>query len=124
VNCLAQGIDAGILIQQNLYAGNMKGKQMFSVPFLLLFIALAVNVGFSWNWKAIIFSLPGAMLIVMGQKTVFGHRKRGDYTMQNEGQANPYHLVRVYSWGEVFFMIGWIMICLGMSLPTAHLDFP
>ena len=33
--CLLQGVDAGILIQQNLYAGNMKGKNMFSLPFVL-----------------------------------------------------------------------------------------
>merc|ERR1711865_468742 len=116
-NCVLQGIDAGILIQQNLYAGNMAGKQKFSMPFLLLFIALAVNIGQTWGWKAIAMSLPGAILIILGQKTVFGHRKRGDYTMQNTGKANPFEFVRVYSWGEVFFMMGWILICLGMSLP-------
>jgi len=117
VNCLLQGVDAGILIQQNLYAGNMGGKQKFSLPFLLLFIILAVNIGQSWSWTGIRLSLPGAILIILGQKTVFGDRKRGDYTMQNQGKANPYQSVKVYSWGEVFFMVGWILICLGMSLP-------
>mmetsp|Transcript_71582 Transcript_71582/g.128868 ORF Transcript_71582/g.128868 Transcript_71582/m.128868 type:complete len:521 (-) Transcript_71582:74-1636(-) len=117
-NCVLQGIDAGILIQQNLYAGNMAGKSFYSVPFLLLFIALAINIGFTNHWHAILLSLPGALLIVAGQKTVFGARKRGDYTMQNPGKANPYDSVFVYSWGEVFFMMGWILICLGLSLPT------
>merc|ERR1712154_296877 len=46
VNCVLQGVDAGILIQQNLYASNMSGKNFWSVPFLLLFIALATNIGF------------------------------------------------------------------------------
>jgi len=117
VNCILQGIVAGILIQQNLYAGNMAGKNKFSVPFVLLFLALAINVGSSWGWRNLDLSLPGALLIIVGQKTVFGHRKRGDYTMQNEGKANPYPGVRVYSWGEVFFMMGWILISLGMSMP-------
>jgi hypothetical protein len=117
VNSILQGIDAGILIQQNLYAGNAKGKMKFSLPFVMLFLALAMNVGMHWQWRALAFSLPGAALIVMGQKTVFGDRKRGDYTMQNDGKANPYDKVRVYSWGEVFFMIGWILICWGMALP-------
>ena len=70
-----------------------------------------------WGWKALFLSLPGAMLIILGQKTVFGDRRRGDYTMQNGGRANPYEKVLVYSWGEVFFMMGWILICWGAAMP-------
>eukprot|EP00930_Biecheleria_cincta_P004318 TRINITY_DN10522_c0_g1_i2.p1 TRINITY_DN10522_c0_g1~~TRINITY_DN10522_c0_g1_i2.p1 ORF type:complete len:519 (+),score=90.15 TRINITY_DN10522_c0_g1_i2:107-1558(+) len=116
-NCILQGLDAGILIQQNLYAGNAHGKQMFSLPFVILFMALAINIGSRWNWLALALSLPGAILIILGQKTVFGARKRGDYTMQNNGKANPYDQVFVYSWGEVFFMMGWILICWGEAMP-------
>jgi len=116
--CMLQGVDAGILIQQNLYAGNAAGKKMWSLPFVLLFIALAINTGTRWGWRGIFFAVPGAILIILGQKTVFGARKRGDYTMQNEGKANPYENVFVYSWGEVLFMMGWILICWGMSFPT------
>merc|ERR1719203_508457 len=117
LNCMAQGIDAGILIQSNLYAGNMAGKNKFSVPFLLMFIVLAINIGSTWGWKTLALSLPGAILIVLGQKTVFGARRRGDYTMKNGGKANPYDQVFVYSWGEVFFMAGWLLICWGASMP-------
>ena len=117
VNCVIQGLDAGILIQQNLYAGNMEGKNKYSLPFVFLFITLALNIGSHWGWKALGLSLPGALLIILGQKTVFGDRRRGDYTMQNSGRANPYEKVLVYSWGEVFFMMGWILICWGASLP-------
>jgi hypothetical protein len=117
VSCLLQGVDAGILIQQNLYAGNIEGKMKFSKPFVLLFMLLAINIGASASWLNLILSLPGAILIILGQKTVFGARKRGDYTMQNNGKANPYNQVFVYSWGEVFFMMGWILICWGMSMP-------
>ena len=116
-NCVIQGVDAGILIQQNLYAGNMEGKNKYSLPFVFLFITLALNIGSHWGWKALGLSLPGALLIILGQKTVFGDRRRGDYTMQNGGRANPYEKVLVYSWGEVFFMMGWILICWGASLP-------
>lgn len=121
INCILQGVDAGILIQANLYAGNAAGKKFWSIPFLLMFIVLAFNIGihgFSLpGMSNIALSLPGAILIVLGQKTVFGDRKRGDYTMQNEGKANPYDKVLVYSWGEVFFMMGWILICWGASMP-------
>ena len=117
LNCVLQGVDAGILIQANLYAGNMAGKSKFSKPFVLLFVSLAINIGYSAGWFGLALSLPGAILVILGQKTVFGHRKRGDYTMQNAGKANPYDNVNVYSWGEVFFMIGWILICWAMSLP-------
>ena len=64
VNCVLQSVDAGILIQQNLYAGNMAGKTKFSIPFVMLFLLLAVNIGQHWNWRALAFSLPGAILIV------------------------------------------------------------
>jgi hypothetical protein len=114
--CLLQAIDAGILIQQNLYAGNAAGKLRFSLPFVALFMALAILIGSRWGWIALALSLPGAMLIILGQKTVFGDRKRGDYTLQT-GNPNPYDKVFVYSWGEVFFMIGWILICWGASMP-------
>ena len=117
VICVLQGVDAGILIQQNLYAGNMKGKSMFSIPFVVLFLALAIIIGSHWGWRALGLSLPGAILIVLGQKTVFADRRRGDYTMQNGGRANPYEKVLVYSWGEVFFMAGWILICWGAAMP-------
>ena len=88
LNCVIQGVDAGILIQANLYAGNAAGKKKFSLPFVLLFVALAINIGSRWSWHALILSLPGAILIILGQKTVFGARRRGDYTMQNAGAAS------------------------------------
>ena len=117
INCILQGVDAGILIQQNLYGGNLAGKTKFSMPFAMLFILLAINIGTSWGYRAMALSLPGAILIILGQKTVFGARKRGDYSMQNSGEANPYNKVLVYTWGEVFFMMGWILICWGMAMP-------
>ena len=58
-------------------------------------------------------TLPGAFLIVLGQKTVFGDRKRGDYWMQT-GKVNPDPIV--YSYGELFFMTGWILFSLAMSI--------
>ena len=95
----------------------MDGKKKFSKPFVALFIALAINIGSRVDWMALGLSLPGAFLIILGQKTVFGARKRGDHTMKT-GKANPYGSVFVYSWGEVFFMTGWILICWGASMPT------
>lgn len=118
VNCILQGFDAGVLIQANLYAGNIAGKKKFSLPFVILFVLLAFNIGSQWDWHSLILSFPGSVLIILGQKTVFGARKRGDYTMQNNGKANPYDQVFVYSWGEVFFMIGWISICWAASFPN------
>lgn len=113
-NCVLQGIDAGILIQTALYKGDMAGKTRWSIPFVLLFLALAVEIGlgaggFAW------FALLGAFLIVLGQKTVFGDRRRGDYWMEN-GVVNPNPIV--YSAGEPIFMLGWIIMWLTISIPT------
>ena len=112
-NCVAQSIDAGIFIQSALYEQSMERKTKWSIPFVLLFIALAINVGKSANGLAIFLTLPGAFLIVLGQKTVFGDRKRGDYWMQT-GKVNPDPIV--YSYGELFFMTGWILFSLAMSI--------
>ena len=64
-NCVVQGVGAGILIQQNLYAGNMKGKTRFSIPFVVLFIALAFNIGTRSGWRALGLSLPGTILVIL-----------------------------------------------------------
>jgi hypothetical protein len=80
----------------------------------LMFMALAFNIGMTSN-LALALALPGAILIIAGQKTVFGDRKRGDYFMTHKMQTNPNPIV--YSYGEPLFMTGWIMIALGMALP-------
>ena len=91
----------------------MARKTKWSIPFVLLFIMLAVNVGKSANGFAIFFTLPAALLIVLGQKTIFGDRKRGDFWMQT-GKINTDPIV--YSYGELYFMQGWILFSIAMSL--------
>jgi hypothetical protein len=114
VNCVLQGIDAGVLIQTALYKGDMAGKNRWSKPFVLLFLALAIEIGMGSGGLAW-FSVLGAFLIILGQKTVFGDRKRGDYWMENKTD-NPNPIV--YSAGEPIFMLGWIVIALAMAIPT------
>jgi hypothetical protein len=113
LTCILQGIDAGVLIQTALYKGDLAAKKRWSVPFVLLFAALAINIGIHGG-LALALALPGAVLIILGQKTVFGNRKRGDYWMEHQ-QVNPNPIV--YSAGEPIFMAGWIIISLAMSLP-------
>lgn len=113
INCVLQGIDAGILIQTALYKGDMATKTKWSLPFVGLFMSLALNIGWGGGVK-LALALPGAILIILGQVTVFGDRKRGDYFMQNDKKENPNPIV--YSYGEPLFMAGWIMISWAMSL--------
>ena len=113
-NCILQGIDAGVLIQTALYEGDMARKNKWSLPFVILFLALAINVGIHGG-VALALGLAGAILIIAGQKTVFGDRKRGDYFMQNNGKNNPNPIV--YSFGEPLFMTGWILMAWAVSLP-------
>lgn len=113
VNCAAQGIVAGLLIQNALYKGDMAGKTRWSIPFVLLFLALAAELGHTGGLR-LALSLPGAILIIAGQKTVFGDRKRGDYWMET-GNVNPNPIV--YSYGEPLFMTGWLMMSLVMAMP-------
>jgi hypothetical protein len=112
-NCVAQGIVAGLLIQTALYKGDLAGKTRWSIPFVLLFLALAAELGHTGGLR-LALSLPGALFIIAGQKTVFGDRKRGDYWMET-GNVNPNPIV--YSYGEPLFMTGWLMMSLVMSMP-------
>ena len=91
----------------------MARKTKWSIPFVLLFLLLAFNLGKSADGLAIFLTLPGAFLVVLGQKTIFGDRKRGDYWMQT-GKFNEDAIV--YSYGELYFMQGWILFSLAMSI--------
>merc|ERR1719351_386990 len=66
-NCILQGIDAGVLIQTALYEGDMARKNKWSLPFVILFLALAINVGIHGG-VALALGLAGAILIIAGQK--------------------------------------------------------
>lgn len=110
--CILQGIDAGVLIQTALYEGDMDRKNKWSIGFVLLFLSLAFNMGYT-SRQVLALALPGTMMVILGQKTVFGDRKRGDYFMMNQA-SNPNPIV--YSVGEPLFMAGWILLSLAMSL--------
>lgn len=112
-NCVLQGWVAGIKIQTALYRGDLKAKTRWSLPFVGLFGALATEIGMGNGWYGL--SVPGAACIILGQKTVFGDRKRGDYWMENDKKENPNPIV--YSWGEPLFMAGWILISTAIAIP-------
>ena len=116
MNCIAQGFTAGIFIQNALYRGDLASKTKFSIPFVLLFLALAVEIGLGNGYYYL--SIPGAIFVIAGQKTVFGDRKRGDYWMANNMEVNPNPIV--YSWGEPLFMLGWILLSLAMAIPFSN----
>jgi|GEM_PF-3124816 len=112
-NALLQAVVAGGLIQTALYKGSMVFKMRFSMIFVLLFFALALNIGFDGG-PARYFAFAGVLFVIAGQVNVFKDRKRGDYWMINK-KVNPNPIV--YSVGEPFFMTGWILLSLAMSLP-------
>ncbi len=114
-NCLVQAVVAGVFIQTALYKGNMALKNRLSILFVLLFLALAANIGFGGGLP-LYLALPGALLVIAGQKTVFGNRKRGDHWMVHQ-EVNPNPIV--YSAGEPLFMTGWILLALAMSHPMS-----
>ncbi len=112
-NCILQATVAGIFIQTALYKKNAGLKNKFSMLFVLLFLALAFNIGYDGG-IARYLAFPGAILVILGQKTVFGNRKRGDYWMIND-EVNPNPIV--YSVGEPLFMAGWILLSIAISIP-------
>jgi hypothetical protein len=112
-NCVLQGLVAGVFIQTALYKRNLGLKNKLSIIFVLLFLTLAINIGFDGGVPRYL-AIVGAVLVIMGQKTVFANRKRGDYWMENDA-VNPNPIV--YSVGEPLFMLGWILLSIAMSIP-------
>lgn len=88
-------------------------KTRFSMIFVLLFIALAYNIGLDGGITRYL-AFTGAIMIIAGQVNVFKDRKRGDYWMKHK-KVNPNPIV--YSIGEPLFMTGWILLSLAMSQP-------
>ncbi len=112
-NAMLQAIVAGGFIQTALYKGNMQLKKKFSMVFVLLFVLLAINIGWSGGLvRYLVFA--GALCAIMGQMNVFKDRKKGDYWMVHK-KVNPNPIV--YSVGEPLFMAGWILLSLAMSFP-------
>ena len=112
-NCILQAVVAGIFIQTALYKQNLPLKSKLSMLFVLLFLALAFNIGFEGG-IARYLAFGGAICAIAGQKTVFGDRKRGDYWMEH-GEVNPNPIV--YSVGEPLFMLGWILLSTAIAIP-------
>ena len=52
----------------------MPRKNKWSIPFVLLFLALAINSGLEGG-LTLAMALSGAILIILGQKTVFGDKQ-------------------------------------------------
>ncbi len=86
--------------------------------YCLLVTSLAVELGYTGGGMRLAMSLPGALLIILGQKTVFADRKRGDYWMETQ-EVNPNPIV--YSYGEPLFMAGWILMSVSASLTRVFL---
>jgi len=114
-NCMVQALVAGYFIQTALYKGDLPTKSKLSMVFVVLFILLAVNIS-TGGVLASYLAFPGAVLTILGQKTIFADRKRGDYWMETK-KVNPNPIV--YSYGELFFMTGWILLSIAMSIPTS-----
>ena len=109
---IAQGIFAGVLLQTATYKQNHGLKTRLSPGFVILFILLAINIGFD-GAPAIYLALAGAIFTLMSQRVAFAHRKRGDHWMKT-GQPNPNPIV--YSPGIPMFQVGWILLGWAVSI--------
>jgi hypothetical protein len=63
----------------------------------------------------LIMSMLGAIFIVIGQHVEMIERKRGNWWLQ-ERSVNP-DPISAFGFGHPTYLVGWIMLCLGMSIP-------
>jgi hypothetical protein len=80
---------------------------MIAFGFLIVFQAFT-------GWASFIFSLIGTIFIASGDNRMMGDRKKGRLWVET-GHVNP--APYVFSYGPVFYSLGWIFIAFAMSIP-------
>lgn len=111
--CLAASGIYTVLVQPAFWnADSIRFKRAFySYAFIMAILALTVGIH---SGVAVALSFSGTGLILAGQKLTSYDRKTGDVWLQSEtNNSNPIMLGP----GQPIYMIGWILLCLAISLP-------
>ena len=109
---IIMGLHVGLGVQKAIYLGQQDRLKKRAMGFAILFVAIAVTLGWSGGshrWLAIV----GTTSVIAAQMLLIGDRTRGRVWMQT-GEPDPHPVV--YSYGVVFFPLGWILVSWAASL--------
>ena len=111
--CVAIGVVDSALLQPAFWSADDAEYEKYSYVYYCLFAWLATCIGIQGG-APLALSVFGAMCIAGGQKLMLNSRKRGDGWLHNRS-LNP--TPSVYGLGHPIFVVGWILLCLAMSIP-------
>jgi hypothetical protein len=77
----------------------------------MILLATAIGVG---GGVELILSMSGVALILVGTRALMHERKRGIAWLESQTTNND---PQVYGFGLPLFVLGWIFLCLAMSVP-------
>jgi cytochrome c biogenesis protein CcdA len=80
---------------------------LFAFGFLVVFQVFT-------RFVSMVYTLVGIVLVLLGHRHIMDDRKRGKLYLDT-GKPNPAPIV--YSFGPVFYSLGWIFLALAMSIP-------
>jgi hypothetical protein len=111
--CLITAGKYALLVQPAFWNADSIGFKRAFYAYAIAMAALAVTVGIH-SRSAMALSVGGSALILAGQKLISYDRKTGDVWLETE--ANNTKPVMLGP-GQPIYAIGWILLCLAISLP-------
>ena len=109
---VTMGLFVGLGVQKAIYLGKSDLVMQRARGFAILFVAIAATIGWTGGphrWLAIV----GTVCVIAAQMTLMGDRSRGGVWMRT---GKPHEHPVVYSYGVVFFPLGWILVSWATSL--------
>ena len=111
--CLEVAGNHALLVQPAFWKADIVGFKRFFYAYVSGMSALAFTVGIS-SVTAMALSVLGVALILVGQKMTSSNRKTGDAWLQFGGSNDQAAMLGP---GQPIYTIGWILLCLAISLP-------
>lgn len=113
--CFAIPVVQFFLVNPALWRSDGKDYEKWQKVSYGLFLALFIAIALS-GAMALAMALLGIGLIVSGQrKNMHDERRRGILWLKESPTVNP--KPQVFGLGQALFILGWIMLCIAMSVP-------
>lgn len=111
--CLVIGPVYSFLVLPAFWRADAAACQNYTYIYYVLMILLATGIGVGGGVE-LILSMSGVAMILVGQRRDLYERKRGQTWLERQNvNTNP----QVYGLGLPLFVLGWVFLCLAMSVP-------
>ena len=93
------------------FVGVIVKCKRFTADVFFVFLFTTVGVG---GEGALIASMTGVILILLGQHIDMLEKKRGK-TWLSEGEVNPHEVA--FGYAHPVYVMGWLLLCMAMAIP-------